>query len=61
MKKIILLTLAVVMLSGIVGCTQPVAGNILQSDKPRITSPEVNKTDLATLVEGNSEFAFDLY
>ena len=61
MKRIVLLILAVVMLSRVAACTQPVVVNVLQSDKPRITSPEVSKTDLATLVEGNSEFAFELY
>lgn len=61
MKKIILLTLAVITLFGLIACTQPAAGNVQQSDKPRITSPAVGNTDLATLVEGNSEFAFDLY
>jgi len=35
--------------------------NILQSEKPRITSPEVNESDLTALVEENSAFAFDLY
>ena len=35
--------------------------NILQSEKPRITSPEVNESDLTMLVEENSAFAFDLY
>ncbi len=61
MKKIVLLILVVVMLSGVVTCTQPVVGNVLQSDKPRITSPGADKTDVATLVEGDSGFAFDLY
>ena len=39
----------------------PTPVNILRSEKPRITSPEVNESDLVTLVDGNSEFAFDLY
>jgi serpin B len=39
----------------------PIPVNILQSEKPRITTPEVNESDLVTLVDGNGEFAFDLY
>ncbi len=39
----------------------PVPVSILQSEKPRVTSPEVNEAALAAQVEGNSEFAFDLY
>ncbi|MGB2827112.1 MAG: serpin family protein [Dehalococcoidales bacterium] len=39
----------------------PISVNILQSEKPRITSPEVNEYDLVTLANGNSEFAFDIY
>jgi len=34
---------------------------VIKSDKPRVTSPNVDEADLATLVEGNSTFAFDLY
>ena len=40
---------------------EPISVNILQSEKPRITSPEVNESDLTMLVEENSAFAFDLY
>lgn len=39
----------------------PISVNILQSEKPRITSPEVNESDLTMLVEENNAFAFDLY
>jgi serpin B len=34
---------------------------VLQSDKERITSPDVNPSEQALLVEGNSAFAFELY
>ena len=61
MKKTIILVIVAIMVFGLVSCTQPAAGIVLQSDKPRITSPAVDKTDLTTLVEGNSEFAFNLY
>jgi serpin B len=61
MKKTIILALIAIMVSGLAACTQTAAGNVLQSDKPRITSPATNEADLTTLVEGNAEFAFDLY
>lgn len=37
------------------------SAQVLQSDKPRETSPDVEETELAELVAGNSAFAFDLY
>jgi len=40
---------------------QPAAGEVLESDKERITSPDVSMSEQALLVEGNSAFAFDLY
>jgi serpin B len=40
---------------------QPAAGELLKSDKERITSPDVSPSDQALLVEGNSAFAFGLY
>ena len=40
---------------------QPAAGDLLKSDKERITSPDVSAADVALLVEGNSAFAFELY
>jgi len=61
MKKVFLCVLAVALLSGLVACAQPtVSGEVIKSDKPRTTSPEVNEADLATLASGNSDFAFDL-
>ena len=36
-------------------------GEIAQSEKQRVTSPDVATSDLAELVNGNSAFAFDLY
>jgi serpin B len=41
--------------------TEPAAGEVLKSDKDRITSPNVNADDQAMLAEGNSAFAFELY
>jgi len=46
---------------GLAACAQPVAGEVIQSDKPRETSPDVDDTDLTMLVNGNSDLAFDLY
>ncbi len=62
MKKAIIFFLIAVMVSGLAACTQlAVTGSVLQSNKARITSPATNEADLVTLVEGNSEFGFDLY
>ncbi len=61
MKKIILLTLAAIMVFGVAACTQPAAGSVLQSDKPRNTSASADKADQLKLVDGNTAFAFDLY
>ena len=40
---------------------QPAAGEVLKSDKERITTPDVSAADVALLVEENSAFAFELY
>ena len=62
MKKVFLCVLVLALLSGLVACAQPtVSGEVIQSEKPRITSPQVNESDLTTLAGGNSAFAFDLY
>jgi len=61
MKKVFISALMVVVLLGLVACAQPAAGEMIQSDKPRETSPDVDEADLVILVDGNSAFAFDLY
>ena len=61
MKKVFLYVLMAVLVLSLAACAQPVAGEVVQSEKERETSPDVSETDLATLVEGNSAFAFDLY
>ena len=61
MKKTFLYLLMAVLALSLAACAQPVAGEVLQSEKERETSPDVSGADLATLVEGNSAFAFDLY
>jgi serpin B len=53
--------LALVLLLPVTACNQQVAGELLMSDKPRETSPDVSEADLALLTGGNSAFAFDLY
>jgi len=60
-KKVFLCVLVVALMLGLAACAQPVAGEVIQSDKPRETSPDVDDTDLTMLVNGNSDFAFDLY
>jgi len=49
------------MIVGLIGCSQPASAELLKSDKTRIASPVVNPSDMTTLVNGNTEFAFDLY
>jgi len=65
MKKILVWLAMVMLLIPLAACSQPAAGpivaGVIQSDKPRVTSPQVSETDLAPLVGGNSTFAFDLY
>lgn len=60
-KKPLGLVLAVVSVIALVGCAQPVSAQVLMSDLPRETSPAVSQSELAQLVQGNSDFAFDLY
>jgi serpin B len=61
MKRLIVLILISAVVSGAVGCAQPVAGEVVQSTKQRVIAPEAGETETATLVDGNSAFAFDLY
>jgi len=53
--------LAVIMVIGASGCTQSVSADEVKSDKPRDTSPVVSESDANTLVNDNSEFAWELY
>jgi serpin B len=46
---------------GLFGCSQPASGEILKSDKARITSLVVDQSDMTMLANGDGEFAFDLY
>jgi serpin B len=64
MKKIVVIVLALVLLLPVIASiqlAQPAAGEVLKSDKERITSPNVTQSEQALLVEGNSAFAFKLY
>jgi serpin B len=61
MKKLILSLMMTAVLVSSISCTQTVSGEELKSDKPYDTSPDVSAIDLETLVEGNTEFALDLY
>jgi serpin B len=64
MNRILIAVLVIVLLlPGIasIQMTQPAAGEVLKSDKERITSPDVSTSEQALLVEGNSAFAFELY
>jgi len=59
--KGLIIVLVLALLLPAMACDQQVAGELLMSDKPRETSPEISEADLALLVEGNSAFAFELY
>jgi len=61
MNKKLIAVLVIVLLLPLIACTQPAAGEVLKSDKERITSPDVNPSEQALLVEGNTAFAFELY
>jgi serpin B len=61
MKKLMFLLLTAIMIVGLSGCSQTVSAGEVKSGKARITSPVVSTSDTTTLVDGNSEFAFDLY
>jgi serpin B len=61
------MALVIVLLLGTVACLggptplPPEAGQVLQSDKQRITSPIASQSDLAALVDGNNIFALNAY
>jgi len=58
MKQLLIFIFVGVIVLDIIGCAQP---SLVQSNKGRITSPDVNKTDLDILSDGNNTFALDLY
>lgn len=67
-QRLLLAGILLPLLVGPVGCNLleffglgDSAIELLQSDRPRETSPQVEETELAELVTGNTSFAFDLY
>jgi serpin B len=62
MKKFIFLLLSVVLVLSTVSCSQTQTyGAEAKSDKAYDNSPNVSDSTLETLVNGNNEFAFELY
>jgi serpin B len=61
MKKAMISVLIVLLLLPLIACNQAAPGELLKSDKERITSPDVSTSEQALLVDGNSAFAFELY
>jgi serpin B len=62
MKKALvslLITLSLVL--PLTGCTGTASAGLIESDKERIKSPDVSPADVATLVDGNTAFSFDLF
>jgi serpin B len=61
-KRVLLVLLALATIaSGLAGCGQAQFGEIVRSAKAREASPDVSDPDLARQVDGNSEFALDMY
>jgi serpin B len=64
MNKVLLWAVSILMATlmlGLAACPPAAAGELIKSDKPRNTTPDTSESELATLVEGNSTFAFELY
>lgn len=64
MNKGLIVALVIVLLLPVIASiqmAQPAAGEVLKSDKERITSPDVSMSEQSSLVEGNSAFVFELY
>lgn len=53
--------LAFITVFALVGCTQSVSAEVAMSDKPRDTSPAIEAGQMDLLVEGNNQFALELY
>jgi len=62
-KRLIAVLLIVLLLPVIasIQMAQLAGGELLESDKERLTSPDAGSSEQALLVEGNSAFAFELY
>ncbi|MFW0859120.1 MAG: serpin family protein [Dehalococcoidia bacterium] len=59
----ILVAVALLLVTSMIlaACAQPLTTEVRESERQRVTSPDVNEADLTTLVDGNSAFAFALY
>lgn len=60
MRKALSVLMAIVLL-GLTACSQSASAEVLKSEKPRVTSIQVSNDDMVALVDGNSEFTFELY
>jgi len=61
MKRFLSLLLPAVMSLALVACSTSAMAQEIRSNKPHDTAPQVTPAELAALVNGNSEFAFNLY
>jgi len=64
MNKRLIAVLVIVLLLPVIASiqiAQLAGGELLESDKERLTSPDAGSSEQASLVEGNSAFAFELY
>ena len=61
MNRIFIHLLTGLLVLGLLACAQPVAGEVVKSEKRRVTNPSTSQADLSELVSGNTAFAFDLY
>ncbi len=61
MKKILLTAVILLLSVSLVACGTSVSTDVIKSEKPRITSPQISQADQAILLEGNNDFAFSLY
>ena len=60
MKSLCLWVLIGLLVGMLTACAQPVSSEVIRSEKPRATSAQVNQSELATLVDGNSAFLLSL-
>jgi len=60
-ERMLLSVLLLTVLLSVAGCAEGEVAGLLQSDKPRETSPNITSSDSTELVDGTSAFAFDLY
>ncbi len=65
MKEFVQILSIISIVLALTGCQNipvtPALAQVAQSEKPRLTTPQAPSTDLAALVSGNNDFAFDLY